>query len=328
MEELVQAKKNFSKMGWAYALATALIYLVQMGLVWILQRLAPQILYDINGRLMVSAGSMYLISFPVLFLLLKKWVPAERIERRRMKVQQYVASVVICFGLAYAANIAGNILTSFIGRAKESDVQNPMQIVITNLSPWMILLYMVICAPILEELVFRKLLVDRAVRYGQGTAVVVSGLMFGLFHGNLNQFMYAAAIGMFLAFLYVKTGNIKITISIHMLINFVGGFLSTQIFKVIDMRALYADDYDILMQSVEENLIGWLMLMFFSMFVFAMLAGGVILFILSAVQKKFACEDGTVYIPKQLRLNLALANSGMIVFSLIWIVTIVQQLLG
>lgn len=328
MEELVQAKKNFSRIGWAYAVATILIYVVQTGLVWVLEREAPQILYSMNGRMMLSAGSMYLISFPVLFLLLKKWVPVERIERRRMKAGQYVLSVIICFGLAYGANIVGNILTSLIGRAKDQAVQNPMQVTVTSLSPWMILLYMVICAPIMEELVFRKLIVDRAVRYGQGVAVLVSGLMFGLFHGNLNQFAYAAAIGMFLAFLYVKTGNIKITISIHMLINFVGGFLSTQLFKVIDMRALYTDDYETLMNSVEENLVGWLMLMLFALFVIVMLVGGVILFIVSAVKKKFACEDGAVYIPKQLRLNLALANSGMLIFSLIWIVTIVKQLLS
>lgn len=328
MEELIQAKKNFSKIGWAYAVATVLIYLVQTGLVWVLKREAPQILYDINGQLMLSAGSMYLIGFPVLFLLLRKRVPAERIERRRMKAGQYVLSVIICFGLAYAANIVGNILTSLIGRAQDHGVQNPMQVVVTNLSPWMILLYMVICAPIMEELVFRKLIVDRAVRYGQGVAVLVSGLMFGLFHGNLNQFTYAAAIGMFLAFLYVKTGNIKITISIHMLINFVGGFVSTQLFKAIDMRALYADDYETLLNSVEENPVGWLMIMLFALFVIVMLFGGVILFIVSAVKKKFACEDGAVYIPKQLRLNLALANSGMLVFSLIWIVTIVKQLLN
>ena len=49
-------------------------------------------------------------------------------------------------------------------------------------------LYMVICAPILEEYIFRKLIVDRTVKYGQGVAIVLSGLMFGLFHGNLNQF--------------------------------------------------------------------------------------------------------------------------------------------
>lgn len=328
MEELVQAKKNFSRIGWAYALATVLIYLVQTGLVWVLKREAPQVLFNINGRLLVSAGSMYLVSFPILFLLLKKWVPAERIERRRMKAGQYVLSVIICFGLAYAANIVGNILTSLIGSASNHAVQNPMQVMVGDLSPWMILLYMVICAPIMEELIFRKLLVDRAVRYGQGVAVLVSGLMFGLFHGNLNQFAYAAAIGMFLAFLYVKTGNIKITISIHMLVNFVGGFLSTQVFKLIDMRALYADDYEVLLNSVQENLVGWLMLMLFALFVVVMLVVGVILFIVSAVKKKFACEDGTVFIPKQLRLNLALANPGMMIFFLIWIVTIVEQLLS
>lgn len=328
MEELIQAKKNFSRIGWAFAAVTILIDLVQMGFVWVLERTAPQVLYSIDGRLAVSVASMYLISFPLLFLLLKKWVPAERIERRPMKAGQYVLSVIICFGLAYGANIVGNILTSLIGSAQEHAVQNPMQITVSYLSPWAILLYMVICAPILEELIFRKLIVDRAVRYGQGVAVVVSGLMFGLFHGNLNQFAYAAAIGMFLAFLYVKTGNIKITISIHMLINFVGGFLSTQLLKSIDMSVLYEEDYDIILNSVQEHLFAWLMLMFFGLFVIAMLVGGLILLIVSAVKKKFACEDGTVYIPKQLRLNLALANSGMLIFSLLWIVTIVSQLLN
>lgn len=328
MEELIQAKKNFSRIGWAFAAVTILIDLVQIGLVWVLERTAPQVLYSIDGRLAVSVASMYLISFPLLFLLLKKWVPAERIERRPMKAGQYVLSVIICFGLAYGANIVGNILTSLIGRAQEHAVQNPMQITVSYLSPWSILLYMVICAPILEELIFRKLIVDRAVRYGQGVAVVVSGLMFGLFHGNLNQFAYAVAIGMFLAFLYVKTGNIKITISIHMLINFVGGFLSTQLLKSIDMSMLYEEDFEVLVNRVRENLFSWLMLMFFGLFVIAMLVGGLILLIVSAVKKKFACEDGTVYIPKQLRLNLALANSGMLIFSLLWIVTIVSQLLN
>lgn len=328
MEELIQAKKNFSRIGWAFAAVTILIDLVQMGLVWVLERTAPQVLYSFNGRLAISVASMYLISFPLLFLLLKKWVPAERIERRPMKAGQYVLSVIICFGLAYGANIVGNILTSLIGSAQEHAVQNPMQVTVSYLSPWTILLYMVICAPILEELIFRKLIVDRAVRYGQGVAVVVSGLMFGLFHGNLNQFAYAAAIGMFLAFLYVKTGNIKITISLHMLINFVGGFLSTQLLKSIDMSVLYEEDYDIILNSVQEHLFAWLMLMLFALFVIVMLVGGLILLIVSAVKKKFACEDGSVYIPKQLRLNLALANSGMLIFCLIWIVTIVQQLLN
>lgn len=328
MEELVQAKKHFSRMGWAYAAATVLITLVQIGFIKLLRQAAPQVLNRMSGQLLVSAVSMYLVGFPVLFLLLKKGVPAERVEKHRMKAGQYVASVVMCFGLAYAANIAGNVLTGLIGRYTGHNVQNQLQVMVSDLSPWVILLYMVILAPIAEELVFRKLIVDRAARYGQGVAVVVSGLMFGLFHGNLNQFVYAAAIGMFLAFLYVKTGSLKVTISIHMLFNFVGGFLSTQVFRLIDLNVLDSDDYEVILNSVQENLFGWLMLALFGLFVLSMLIAGTILFIVSAVKKRFACEDGTVYVPRQLRLNLALANSGMLLFFLIWIVTILRQLLA
>ena len=53
----------------------------------------------------------------------------------------------------------------------------------------MIILTSVIIAPVMEELVFRKYLVDRLVPYGQKTAVVLSGLFFGLFHGNFISFL-------------------------------------------------------------------------------------------------------------------------------------------
>ena len=42
---------------------------------------------------------------------------------------------------------------------------------------------------------FRKLLIDRIVPFGQRVAVVVSGLAFGLFHGNFYQFFYAFSLG-------------------------------------------------------------------------------------------------------------------------------------
>ena len=47
--------------------------------------------------------------------------------------------------------------------------------------------------------------------------MLFSGLMFGLFHGNLNQFVYAFVLGLCFGFIYVKTGNIRYTIGLHML---------------------------------------------------------------------------------------------------------------
>lgn len=38
-------------------------------------------------------------------------------------------------------------------------------------------------------LLFRKFLLDRVVDYGEAVAVILSGVMFGLYHANLSQFM-------------------------------------------------------------------------------------------------------------------------------------------
>ena len=195
----------------------------------------------------------------------------------------------------------------------------------------MILIYMVICAPVMEEYIFRKLIVDRTVRYGQGTAVVVSGLMFGLFHGNLNQFVYAAVIGMFLAFLYVKTGDLRITISLHMLFNFVGGFLSSLLLRAIDLEGYLAaaeeGDFQSIISYMSEHIAGWVLYGIFLLFVIGMLVTGLVLFIVFAAKRRFVLEKGEVVLPRGLRATLVLANSGMLVFGLYWIVQIMLQLM-
>ena len=83
----------------------------------------------------------------------------------------------------------------------------------------------VVLAPVFEELVFRKVLVDRVLPFGEWPAILFSGITFGLFHGNLTQFFYAALLGMVLAYVYIRTGNILYTIGIHACINFLGGVL-------------------------------------------------------------------------------------------------------
>lgn len=332
VDDLIRVKQHFSRLGWAYLAATVLIQLVQLIAVLIINKNYPRLMASVEANMLISVVSMYVIGFPLMYLVLRKCVPAQKLERHRMSPLQYFAAVIICFGLTYASNIIGLILTYILGRISGHEIQNQAVTVMTDLNPVLLILYVVMFAPIMEELVFRKLIVDRAVRYGQGVAVVISGLMFGLFHGNLNQFAYAAVIGMFLAFLYVKTGNIGITISIHMLINFVGGFLSQKLFDLIDVEEyeyfLEAGDYEGMMNSVQDNLVGWVVLGIFSMLVIAVLIGGVVLFILAVVRKKFRCEAGDVMIPKQLRWSIVIANSGMVAFLLVWAGMILLQMAG
>ena len=61
-------------------------------------------------------------------------------------------------------------------------------------------LYAGILAPIGEEILFRGLILQGLRPYGNKTAIFVSALLFGLFHGNLTQTPFAFAVGLVLGF--------------------------------------------------------------------------------------------------------------------------------
>jgi len=175
--------------------------------------------------------------------------------------------------------------------------------------------------------------VDRTLRYGQGVAIVLSGLMFGLFHGNLNQFIYATALGMFLAFLYVKTGKLKITIAIHMIVNFMGSVVAVLLLKAIKFEELMALEENMssveaytqhVMQLVMDNLAGYIAYLGYACLIFGSMIAGIVLFIV--FRKRFKLEKGEVSIPKGQRFRTVILNPGMLAYCVFWLVMIVLQL--
>ena len=238
----------------------------------------------------------------------------------------------MCFGLVYLTNIIANVMTFFIGLIKGNAVNNVIANVAMSVSIWLVVLYMVLIAPFMEEYVFRKLIVDRTVKYGQGVAVLMSGLMFGLFHGNLNQFVYAFALGSFLAFLYVKTGNLKITIALHMMINFMGGVVSVLALKGLDMEAyqeaFLSGDTALITAYLGEHLGGLLLYGIYLFFVVGMIIAGGVLIIIALAKKRFVLEPGQEALPAGKGFSTLLLNPGMILYCIFWISMIIWQLLA
>jgi len=331
MEESLKAiRKHFSKLGGMFILGTIIIYAVQLIPVALVQVFKPEWLMDANISLMISMLPMYLIGMPILIVLVKT-VPAEKVEKRNMKAGHFVLAALMCFGLAYASNFIGTILTTVIGMLKGGMVQNAIMNIATSINVLFAVLFMVICAPLIEEYVFRKLIVDRTIKYGQGVAVLLSGLMFGLFHGNLNKFVYAFALGVFLAYLYVKTGNLKITIALHMIINFFGGVVSTQLIELINLDEYYSlvaegMDMDAMMNYLMEHMAGWAVYFIYVLFILGVMIAGIVLLIVNLVKKRFTLNRGMVMIPRGKRFRTVILNAGMIVYCLFWIVMIIVQL--
>ncbi len=329
MEDYTQYKRHFSKLGWAYAIGTVVIIAAQMLTVFIVNKINPNLLQDMNVGLICSVLPMYLIGMPVLVALSSK-VPGQAPERHKMTPGQFLLALIMCYTIMFASNLVGTFLTTVIGFLKGSTVDNAILDVATGTSLWMNAIYMVIFAPIMEELIFRKLIVDKTRRFGEGVAVLLSGVMFGLFHGNLSQFAYAFTIGMFLAFLYLRTGNLKITIGIHMIINFMGSILGVLLLRAIDydglMELVASGNYNeqTAMEYIMNNLAGWMIYMLYLFAVLAVVIAGVVLLIV--FRGKFRLKPGEIVLEKGRRFSTVMVNTGMIVFCLVWVVQIILQL--
>lgn len=78
------------------------------------------------------------------------------------------------------------------------------------------LLVVGIGAPVIEELLFRGLAYSRIREYCRpGLAMVLSGLLFGIYHMNMVQGIYATLLGIVLAYVYEKFHTIAAPIIFH-----------------------------------------------------------------------------------------------------------------
>jgi membrane protease YdiL (CAAX protease family) len=79
---------------------------------------------------------------------------------------------------------------------------------------------MIIAAPLLEEILFRGIILDGFLkRYSPGKAIVWSSLLFGLIHLNPWQFIAAFAIGLATGWMYWKSRSLLPCIIIHFVTN-------------------------------------------------------------------------------------------------------------
>jgi membrane protease YdiL (CAAX protease family) len=81
------------------------------------------------------------------------------------------------------------------------------------------LLCIAVIPAVLEESVYRGILYQEYRKINPFGAIFFSALLFGLLHGNLNQFTYAFVMGIIMAFVIEATDSILATMIIHFITN-------------------------------------------------------------------------------------------------------------
>lgn len=322
-----QGRRFFSRLGLMYFLGTLIIYGVQLAVLLILELIEPDMLNNANFSLAATMLPMYLIGMPAMILLIRT-VPAQQPAQHKMSAGKWTLGVIMCYSVMYCSNLVGVFLTVLIGLLKGGAVENTLQEITDSVNPVIAAVFMVICAPLFEEYIFRKLLVDRAVRYGQGVAVVLSGFVFGLFHGNLSQFAYATTLGLFFAFIYVRTGKLRYTVLMHMTVNFMGGVVAPALLNLVDLDAMEAalmlQDEEEMMAALMRVLPGLLLLMGYLCCLFGLVVAGIVLLIV--FRKKFRTQPCGIALPAGKKFSTVALNAGMLLFILFWVAMIIWQL--
>ncbi|NLK78287.1 MAG: CPBP family intramembrane metalloprotease [Clostridiales bacterium] len=94
----------------------------------------------------------------------------------------------------------------------------------SNSSTVSILLYASIIGPISEEIIFRGFVMRGFQKYGTYYAIFMSAVIFGAFHGNLIQSIFATLVGLVLGYVAMRY-SIKWSILLHIINNFIFGDL-------------------------------------------------------------------------------------------------------
>lgn len=170
----------------------------------------------------LSVSLWIIISFSLAFiisliLLRKEWTNPIRSENALSPRESIYWAVGGIF-LAFFAQIAAANIEYWLGI--EMGSENTEQIVNLIKTAPMVILVTSIIGPILEEIVFRKILFGALyTRMNFFLAGLISSLIFALAHGEPEHVILYSAMGFTFAFLYVKTKRILVPIFAHVSMN-------------------------------------------------------------------------------------------------------------
>ncbi len=94
-----------------------------------------------------------------------------------------------------------------------------MEIVVTG-NPFMIFVSTVILAPLSEEFIFRGIIMKKAMKFSSFmVANILQALLFGIFHLNIVQGIYAFGIGLGLGYVAYKFKSVWAAVLMHLFFN-------------------------------------------------------------------------------------------------------------
>lgn len=278
---------------------------------------------------LISVIAIYCVAFPFFKLLINP-LPSVKPFKSRMGFKDGLIGFCICVAAMMIGNYISNVILVWVETVLGATTENPIASAISPSDPAVVVvtvMFIVIAAPILEEIVFRKVLCAKLLPLGEGYAIVLSGAIFGLFHGNLYQFAYGFLLGAFFGFIYIKTGKLIYTVIYHMAINLMGSVIGPWIISMIDIDTLTAIIESGSIDPADPALTSLFILSIYEVVMMVASVVGVVFFFKAKKKNMLTLEQGILPPPKKNRLANLFCNVGVAAAITYFVLTMVMSLI-
>lgn len=303
--------RTFSTIGFALLAIILIVDILQAILFMVVTRIGGDEAAKGSAVVLAQMAIQYFIGIPIGVWIFSS-LPKKTIPKKDLSIKEMFVFFFISISFMYIGNIISIIFASGINWITKTELNNPVSSFLEENSVWVTVVLVVLMAPLVEEYLCRKLIIDRLIQYGEWVAIFTSAVLFGLFHRNLFQFFYAYLIGLVFGYIYVKTGKLRYTIVLHMIINFLGGVVSLLMLRLVGedtIENLQKLSIVEMLQMSPHQLIGLFLMGLYSILLLGLALTGLILYFTN--RKKIVLSEGEIPLSKKERYKIIFFNPGM-----------------
>lgn len=133
-----------------------------------------------------------------------------------------VLGILLEIGAVYILNA---VYLAFPSLNSLSDNYNASYSALTSMEPKMVV-YVIAVAPLIEEMIFRAGLIGLGRKYIKFWIInIIQSVLFGVYHGNIIQGVYAFLLGMILGVLF-QYGGFVANLTVHVVLNASGLYIA------------------------------------------------------------------------------------------------------
>ncbi|MEJ9231059.1 CPBP family intramembrane metalloprotease [Peribacillus butanolivorans] len=189
----------------------------------------------------------FLAALSLILILMRKDM-RERIDtRNQASIPTSILWAIAGVFLALIAQSLAGSIEQMLGVKSESE--NTQNLISLIYEVPMVIFVTSVIGPILEEILFRKIIFGSLnKRFNFFISALISSVIFGLAHGELEHLLLYTAMGFTFAFLYAKTGRILVSMVAHIAMNTL----------VIILQVLYRDDIEKMLDTAQAFIGGLL----------------------------------------------------------------------